>query len=146
MKNGRIREVVIPPIENKFTTPIKWAKTWEELWNLKGDYVDDDEINYIFTNLPVNKHIFATKEQAERYGIVAAQLSQLVAQLNGEPDWMPKIDEKFYYIAIGQDGLKWSDFTYNKFMILHFPLKMQSAAEFTIKHHADLWRKFYALS
>lgn len=141
MKNGRIREVVMPPIENKFTAPVKWAKKWQELDEIDGYYVN---VGLGIDNIGINT--FATKEQAIQYGIVAAQLSQLVANLNGEPNWMPKINEKFYYISIGQDGLKWSDFTYNEFMILHFPLKMQAAAEFTIKHHANLWRRFYGLS
>lgn len=133
-----------------FTAPIRWAKTWEGLGEIKGVFVNYDSIiiDLEFRTCATgseNMNTFATKKQAERYGIIAAQLSQLVANLNGEPDWMPEIDEKFYHIGIGQDGLKWSDFTYNKFMIFHFPIKTQAAAEFTIKHHANLWRKFHGI-
>ena len=147
--NMRRTDEILKIKEGVFTAPIRWAKTWEELGYINGAYVDNYSQIYEgcdFKSVQECENTFATKEQAARYGIIAAQLSQLVANLNGESDWKPEINEKFYYIGTEKNGLRWGDFiTYDKSMIPHFPLKTQAAAEFSLKHHANLWRKFHGI-
>ena len=147
----RVNNEIMDAKAGVFTAPIKWAKTWEELGEIKGVFVNYDSIiiDLEFITCATgseNMNTFATKEQAARYGIIAAQLSQLVANLNGEPDWKPKMGEKYYYIVQGNwNGLSWNYLYKTEFSMIHFPLKTQEAAEFTIKHHANLWRKFYGI-
>ena len=81
-------------------------KTWEDLGDIKGYYVDTASVVDIVDGLTYedNKNIFATKEQAEA-SIALAQLSQLreVYRNGWVPDWTD-IDENKFII----------DFTKNK--------------------------------
>jgi len=83
-------------------------KSWEDLKELDGAFVDEDSKigeGFNFCVARTNKNVFSTKEQAEA-SIALAQLSQLMKVYNG--GWIPD----------------WDDFKENKYCIYFFDNKI----------------------
>lgn len=94
-------EIVFKEIKNDL------PKSWEDLENLKGFYVDGSSDIFESKNpraINGNRNIFATKEQAEA-SIALAQLSQLreVYRQAWKPDW--KDDNIKYCIEFNFDSI-----------------------------------------
>ena len=85
----------------------KWLpKTWEDLQNIKGSYVDRDSTvcNCAEHNTSIrNRNIFPTREEAEAC-LALAQLCQLRDRYNGgwKPDW-DNDEEPKYAIKISNN-------------------------------------------
>lgn len=92
----------------------KEVKSWEDLGNIEGYVVEDDENGEIeifktrrecLTKYPSNKLIWVTEEQAKAC-LAMSQLSQLMKHYNGdwEPDWT-SVESK-YCILIFENRIK----------------------------------------
>lgn len=95
-------EIVFKPIKEEL------PKTWEELVNVKGHYVDADSYVKPIYRKTSNYHrnIFATEEQAKA-AIALAQLSQLreVYRQGWVPDWN-RSDQTKYVIYYFENKIK----------------------------------------
>lgn len=86
-------------------------KTWEELKDINGFWVNSDSIIHPANNcvtVPLSRNVFATKEQAEA-SVALAQLSQLreVYRNGWVPDWS---DDGFkHFIIFVKDKIETSE-------------------------------------
>lgn len=121
-------------------------KSWEDLKEIKGYFISAyskcSEIPKADT-LHENRNIFHTESQAKS-ALAYAQLSQLVAKMNG--NWQPDFKDgnrqkKFYIMRLG-DKLETQWFHCN-----YYPLvfKNESDRDFSLEHHASLWNQFYQI-
>jgi hypothetical protein len=94
-------------------------KSWRELVNIKGYYVDTASVVDIVDGLTYedNKNIFATKEQAEA-SIALAQLSQLreVYRNGWVPDYKEPLQIKYTITFYENKIMKESFVNYNDFL------------------------------
>jgi hypothetical protein len=89
LKNDQLRDIALEAFPELKERPL--PKSWEELDEINGFYIDSDSRVYTSGECSTcedNKNIFATKEQAEAT-IALAQLSQLlkVYRNNWVPNW-----------------------------------------------------------
>lgn len=131
--------------------PKKYLSKWEDLSSVKGFYIGED--SHILENLTgsmlsVNINIFKTELQARSHGIIAAQLTQLMAHedYNGENqcDWCDwsDIDQAKWVIQLsGVDGKLMVDlnWTYHKFIAF----KREEIAQRFLENFKDLINEYY---
>ena len=92
---------------------LKKGKTWEDLCTVSGWCVNSNTVLEQIRDYPCTiygRNIYATKEQAEAFGIAAPQLTQLVKDMRGgwEPDWANYEQDKY---CPNIDGLKLESLT-----------------------------------
>ena len=104
-ENSTFEKIVFKKVE-------KLPKKWEELWSVKGFYVDEDSGIYACTDRYAedeNKNIFPTEEEAQAC-VALAQLCQLRDRYNGgwKPNW-EDYDETKYCIEFCQGRIETID-------------------------------------
>lgn len=122
-----------------------YPKSWEDLESVEGwffDFYSRKFHNNSTAPISVNKNLFKTEKQAES-ALAYAQLSQLVAEMNGDwqPNWNDCMQDK-YTIERENNFLMRSTRT-QRFVPLAF--KTEEARDFSFKHHKELWNKYYQL-
>ena len=115
-----VGKIVFKKKENELPT------TWEDLEEIKGFYIEDDEVLYYNgTTFSHNKNIFPTKAEAEAC-LALSQLCQLRDAYNGEPlaDWCnwTNSNQKKYSLVIYK-GEIYKDNCVNISKILSFKTK-----------------------
>lgn len=130
--------------------PKELVKSWRESIHRKAGYYIDSRISEIKNlvspnNEPQNHNVFRTKKEANAYGLVAAQLSQIIADANGdwEPDWKNVYQSKFIIEPNG-DATGFNIIAYGR-RRQHFPMKSREIAEACLEKHCDLWEQFYMI-
>ena len=100
-----------------------WPKTWDEL-----------DIKYEYT--------FAKQKQAAS-ALAFAKLSQLANAINGDwvADW-DNVDQKKYAVSRISNKLH-IECCIQTFY--HIIFHSRESAEFSLKHHRELWEKYYML-
>lgn len=121
-----------------------WPKSWKELKEISGYYVDiNSEPEYCSSLIAENsnKSTFTT-EKFIKHSIAEAQLSQIAKAMNGdwEPDWTEESDK--YVIDRYKNNLKIGVYLYAYYPIV---FKTEEMAEFSLEHHYDLWRDYWML-
>lgn len=136
LHKGELKADHIFPVPLSELEPIQeWPKTWEELYRNSGE-LDG------FYNKDILRGLFSTELQAES-ALAMAQLSQLHRAIVGdwEADWkdgnLKYCIERFYF-----DELFIEERIHS---FRHFPFQTREQAEFSLKHHRELWEKFYMM-
>lgn len=121
-----------------------YPKSWNDIKKIDGFYITEDSSIYSAKNvniLYINNNIFATQKQAKS-ALAFAQLSQLAKEMNG--DWTPDWSTSNTKYSINRNSLalyinSWSA----TFHLIVF--KTKEMAEFSLKHHEQLWKDYYEL-
>jgi len=125
-----------------------YPKSWEEISYRTGYYYSFDrcgklEINAATPcdNRDLSKQVFRTEEQVES-ALAFAQLSQLVAEMNGDwqPDWTD-LNSKYVIIRI-EDRLEKRNFSG---YFSHLAFKSRELMDFSFEHHKELWEQYWQL-
>ncbi len=121
-----------------------YPKSWNDLERLDGFFIDDaSNINNLddFKTYNDTKNIFATRKQAKS-ALAFAQLSQLAKEMNG--DWVANWDDNNIKFVIARSSEKlYIEQWCAKFYSIVF--KTKEMAEFSLKHHEQLWKDYYEL-
>jgi len=123
---------------------LKQGKTWEDLGTVSGWYVNEVcdlvDIRGVFTS-PNSRCVYATKEQAEAFGIASPQLTQLVKDKRGgwEPDWKDGSTNK-YVPSINKEGIFIEVFTWSA---RPFALPTRELCNEFIKLHSELLLTYF---
>lgn len=120
-------------------------KSWEELSQVKGYYID---LSSRISNVPtrevevIAKKTFKTKAQAES-ALAYAQLSQLVAEYNGDwvADWSNY--QQLKYVIVRRDVRLVGMVHQTGFESLAF--KSSELRDYSLKHHRELWKQYWQL-
>lgn len=126
---------------------IEYPKSWKELRHLKGGILEGFNIQGVYfskyESLKENmeKAKFSNSKQAESV-LAYAQLSQLVAEMNGnkELDWEDTSDK---FIITRHNNRLVTDVNIRVFHPLAF--KTVEARDFSFEFHKDLWKTYYQL-
>jgi len=121
-------------------------KTWEDC-NKKSGYSTTvkGDANKFKGNNNVNVNMYATEKQALS-AIAFAQLSQLVAEMNGNDwiaNWQKHNNQWKYFIVRTEFTLKCECSSTGYFQSLVFNTK--ESRDFSFEHHADLWKQYFLL-
>jgi uncharacterized protein YfcZ (UPF0381/DUF406 family) len=132
------------PVPISELEPIKeWPKTWEELNVINGNIIGRYSTVDVFdvSNAFAYKSVFATHQQAES-ALAMSQLSQLHKAIVGdwEVDWSDK--QTKWCISVEKYTIYVGEFSVSSH---HFAFQTKEQAEFSLKHHRELWEKFYMI-
>lgn len=122
----------------------KYPKRWEDVDVLGGYYVDaTSEVEQLKHRLygTSDASTFTTEQQARSFGVVAAQLSQLMKVYRGEwvPDWGDDTKKCVIYCD-GKEGLNATN-TIAIYYFLSFPTR--EIADQFLTDHRELIEEFY---
>jgi hypothetical protein len=136
-KQERIEELEAQLAELKKATP------WEDLGKVYGFWINErsESTSTGKETTQANRNVFATKEQAESFGVVAAQLTQLiqVARNGWEPDWSDEKQKK-YAPYLERSGLCIYVVTRS---VLSFSLQTRELLADFIKQHQELLTTYF---
>jgi len=123
----------------------EYPKSWEDLESIEGwffDFYSRKFHNNSIAPISVNKNLFKTEKQALSC-LAYAQLSQLVAEMNGneELDWENCSYAKF---TIERFGSKLCKNQHTK-DFKHLAFKTEEARDFSFQHHKNLWEKYWQI-
>jgi len=126
--------------------PKELVKSWEDSFK-GGVYINTNSFlleTNIITDKNEHKNIFRTKKEANAYGIVAAQLSQIVADANGDwiADWSNYNTQNKYCINYYRERLTIMTYYSTR---CQFPMKSLEIAKACLDKHCDLWEQFYMI-
>lgn len=144
-KDGALDRMILAAFTSDELKPKpKFPKRWEDLGRVKGFYVCDSPKlveEYEGGSIAANKTLFSTEQQARSFGIVAAQLSQLMKVYRGEwlPDWSDDT-KKWVIYCDGKEGLNATN-TIAIYYFLSFPTR--EIADQFLTDHRELIEEFY---
>lgn len=118
-------------------------KSWNDLDKIPGYYLKGSGcVDY--TAMSRLKYVFATEAQAKS-ALAFAQLSQLIKVMND--GWEPTFEDKKHYIVSSNDTCRLHGLIINwTYIIKHLPFKTRELAEFSLKHHRELWEDYWMIS
>lgn len=130
----------------------EWPKDWYNLKEIKGCYIAGNSDIETANNNSVsilNLNVFANEKYAES-ALAYAQLSQLAKEMNDgwEPNWSDGVEYK-YSVCFkncrnsGNNSIQIVFCWLSDISLIYF--KTREMAEFSIKHHRNLWEKFYMI-
>ncbi len=131
-------------IENCILLKNSFPKSWEDLKEISGFNIFENE-KYFEKNNPsenTRKRWFKTLKQSQSV-TAFAQLSQLVAEMNG--DWITDFNDTYQakYVVKRNSSELHEETLYHEFHPLAF--KTAEARDFSFQHHVELWSAFYQL-
>ncbi len=122
-----------------------YPKSFKDIGKIDGYFIEINalivDIYNLNSNKFANKNVFATEKQAKS-ALAFAQLSQLAKEMNG--DWIANWDNNNVKFVIVRSSEKlYIEQWCAKFYSIVF--KTKEMAEFSLKHHEQLWKDYYEL-
>lgn len=127
-----------------------YPKSFNDLEEIQGFWIDkNSNIESFSSQDPLmdfdkikDKNVFATEKQAKS-ALAFAQLSQLAKKMNGywAIDWNNSSQTK-HTIFRTMNGLHLSNYT---IVYKSIVFQTKEMAEFSLKHHEQLWKDYYEL-
>ena len=120
-------------------------KSWEDLTLVKGYYVKSyADIHKCENTKPSkeNKNVFKTEKQVKS-ALAFAQLSQLVAEMNGDwtPDWGKDGQIKYGIMRQNNELIRFeASYTFR-----HLCFKSKELRNFSLENHRNLWEQYWEL-
>lgn len=120
-------------------------KSWEDLTLVKGYYVKSyADIHKCENTKPnkENKNVFKTEKQVKS-ALAFAQLSQLVAEMNGDwtPDWGKNGQIKYGIMRQNNELIRFeASYTFR-----HLCFKSKELRNFSLENHRTLWEQYWEL-
>jgi len=123
---------------------LRKGTAWEDLGTVSGWYVASiSQVKEVegANAIGLHRNIYATKEQAEAFGIAAPQLTQLVKDMRGgwEPDWYDGSTNK-YVPSINKEGIFIEVFTWSAHP---FALPTRELCLYFINLHSELLLTYF---
>lgn len=123
-----------------------YPKSWEDLKEIEGHYLSQYSGNLHFshsTSLGTYKKVVFNTEKQALSCLTFAQLSQLVAEMNG--DWQPNWNDhnQCKYVIDREFDTIYKCTTTVIFHPLAF--KSKEARDFSFQHHEKYWKTYYQL-
>src|SRR6056297_272855 len=138
-QGGAARQLALDNFSEADLTEPNWPKSWEDLGDIEGCFIDGRSKNWIsfFTSNATYKNIPPTSLDCDSI-LAFCQLRQLADRMN--EGWEPSVRNRGftinYFFNRGLDHTIAHE-SYRELIVF----KTREMAEFSLKHHKDLWEK-----
>jgi len=142
IQGGAARQLALDNFSEADLKEPNWPKSWEDLGEIEGCFIDGNSKNWLSfpTSNATYKNIPPTSPDCESI-LAFCQLRQLAERMN--EGWQPNIYDRgftvnyhdnFNSLAAGKC------FRHTRELMVFKTIQM---AEFSLKHHKDLWEKYW---